>query len=472
MLLFEKILPNYLAKEKPLNRALFMYGLPCLFSLSATFVKIIIFPNTGYVILFLLYFGAILLSGCLGGFRSAFISTLAVIISASLILPYFDTLTHFNFLEFILFIIESTLVVSMFFIIEKALNKITYSEKRFRRIIDQSAEGFIICNRNGFITYSSPSFQKILNIEQGERCRSLEDVIHPEDKPLFINLVEKLKQDENGSAMLRQRLKTSSNEWVWTECCVNNLLNDELVHSFIIQLRNINVKVNQENRQEDFIHMASHELKSPITAIKGFLQLSGKKFKNENGEEFQYYVSRMEGQIEKLVNLIDNMLNLTKIKMGEIQYHFELRDVRECINEAVQAMQVSVSTHTITTELPPYPLPSNIDPTRIGQVISNLLNNAVKYSPDHNLIHVNAEKKGEQIKVAIKDHGIGIPKDQLQRIFDRFYRVDTLPKGKFNGLGLGLFISNEIIKAHHGCLTVESKENEGSSFHFTLPLEN
>lgn len=143
--------------------------------------------------------------------------------------------------------------------------------------------------------------------------------------------------------------------------------------------------------------------------------------------------------------------------------------LQHCVRESVAAMQASEHSHYIEVALPSEPVTVCGDDIRVGQVVTNLLSNAIKYSPDRQSVHLTMEVQQDKVKIIVKDDGIGIPSDKLKRIFDRFYRVDTLPKGKFPGLGL--FIVSEIVRQHHGHVGVDSEEGQGTSFWFTLPIE-
>ncbi|GAA4329224.1 hypothetical protein GCM10023149_33770 [Mucilaginibacter gynuensis] len=168
--------------------------------------------------------------------------------------------------------------------------------------------------------------------------------------------------------------------------------------------------------------------------------------------------------------LIDDMLNLTRIKAGELLYHFEQMDLELCLREAAAAVQAATPGRVIEVNAEPALPAVKADAGRIGQVAKNLLSNALKYSPGNAQVKLALYRKSDRFEISVSDHGIGIPRGKLKRVFDRFYRVDTLPKGKFEGLGLGLFIAAEIIHKHRGNIWVESEEGKGSVFYFSLPV--
>jgi len=443
---------------------------------AATLIYKQLFASTGHTVPFLMYMGLILFSGCYGGSRFALYILVSIILCASywLILPSdIKIALRYNWLEYCGFIAECLLIVVMFYFIERILNQLTGSQEKFRRIIDQSAEGFIMCDEDGHVTYSSPAAHRLLQCRPSDvNTKKLEEFVHGEDQKDFRFKFLKLQVRGSGSMIIQQRFKTIDEKIIWTECSINNLLRDPFVRAMIINIRNITDRINQEQQQEDFIHMASHELKNPITAIRGFLQLLKRRLKKENINDYDSLVDRIEAQTEKVLNMTAEMLNITKIKAGELQYHFEIIDVNECLAEAVEALQSTTTTHQLQLNIPAEPIMVWGDKTRIGQVITNLINNAVKYSPGQQVVRIEGVCDSMQVKVSVSDCGIGIPKDKQQRIFDRFYRVDTLPKGQFQGLGLGLFIASEIIKRHRGYMGVESEEGQGSTFWFTIPLKH
>lgn len=443
-------------------------------AIGATLLYKNIFTQGGLSGPILMYLGLVLFCGCFGGSLMAFYNLIAVIFCAIfwIILPADGAFNRrYNWLEYGGFIGECLLIVVMFYFIERVVSQLTHGEEKFRRIIDQSAEGFIMCDADCKITYSSPSAQSLLKCRAADlNQKKLEDLVYDEDQKDFRFKLLKLQVKGAGSMIMQQRFRTNDGQLIWTECSLNNLTHDPFVKALIVNVRNITERVDQEQQQEDFIHMASHELKNPITAIKGFLQLLKRRIKKENNTEFENLLDRIEGQTEKVLNMTAEMLNITKIKAGELQYHFEVIDLNDCLKEAVEALQATTTSHQLQLIIPAETVMVWADKTRIGQVVTNLINNAVKYSPNRDLVSVEASYDTMQVRVGVKDFGIGIPKDKQQRIFDRFYRVDTLPKGQFQGLGLGLFIASEIVRRHHGYIGVESEEGLGSTFWFTLPL--
>ncbi|WP_228084890.1 chemotaxis protein CheB [Mucilaginibacter sp. JRF] len=221
-------------------------------------------------------------------------------------------------------------------------------------------------------------------------------------------------------------------------------------------------------RKDEFMSIASHELKTPITSMKGSLQIVERMVKKTGtNNNLTSFIDRANHQTQKLTNLVDDLLNVTKIQEGKMLLNYQEFNIVEMLKECIEDIKSSGIKHKIIFQ-PGDEILMNGDRQRIEQVVHNFLTNAIKYSPDAETVVVNCGITNDAVKVEIKDFGIGIPEEKLPFIFDRFYRVQESSQ-KFSGLGLGLYISSEIIKRHSGQVGIESTPGEGSTFWFTLP---
>lgn len=228
-----------------------------------------------------------------------------------------------------------------------------------------------------------------------------------------------------------------------------------------------------ERRKDEFISTASHELKTPLTSIKDFIQILQKRFERLKGkrEKDTYtFLSKIDNQLIKLTNLIGDLLDITKIQSGKLQYNDELFLLDELISETTDDLQLISRTHTIAYKgKGTYAVLA--DKYRIGQVLTNLIHNAVKYSPHATKVIVSGITDGKNITISVKDFGIGISREDQSHIFERFFQGEDKKRLQIpGGLGLGLFISSEIIKRYHGHIWVKSEKGKGSTFSFSLPL--
>lgn len=224
-----------------------------------------------------------------------------------------------------------------------------------------------------------------------------------------------------------------------------------------------------EQRKDQFIIMASHELKTPITSLKVFTQMLQRRYRQRDDEQSLQFLNGIDMQINKLTRFINELFDLSKIRTGQLAYRMESFDLVMLVQEIVKNVQGTTQTHhlILTNEAG---VRVYGDQDRIGQVLINLLTNAIKYSPDADRVMVRVEQDRREAIVSVQDFGIGIAEAYQDKIFERFYQVSETVEKTYPGLGIGLHIATEIIKYHHGRLWVESKKGEGSTFHFSLPL--
>ncbi len=209
-------------------------------------------------------------------------------------------------------------------------------------------------------------------------------------------------------------------------------------------------------KKDEFLSIASHELKTPITSLKASLQVVERMAgKNETLQPVAPFVIKASKQVNKLTDIIHDLLDVTRIQAGKLEINKTEFDLIDVIDECVDQCQTEDSKHTIDIYADPT-LIVHADRNRIDQVLSNFLTNAFKYSPRNGDVIITVEKlRNSSVKVSVTDHGIGIPEDKIESIFDRFYRVENTSKN-FSGIGLGLYISSEIIKRHNGEIGVNS----------------
>lgn len=242
----------------------------------------------------------------------------------------------------------------------------------------------------------------------------------------------------------------------------------ELTATQAILREEIEFRKAAEVKKDEFISIASHELKTPLTSIKGYVQILQRSINNPNKELSKSYLDRTQAQINKLSNLVSDLLDISKIESGKIEYNIEFFDFGQMVKNTIeiveQTQECSITLKSFVENIRIYG-----DETRLEQVIINYLTNALKYSPDCKEVEVNFYlKQGGDIYLGVKDFGIGVPAHLQEQVFDKFYRVEE-SSTRFQGLGIGLYISSEIIKRHGGTFGVQSGTGKGSEFYFTLP---
>jgi len=222
-------------------------------------------------------------------------------------------------------------------------------------------------------------------------------------------------------------------------------------------------------RKDEFISIASHELKTPLTTIKAYVQLLDRSIPSD--DPTRMYVERTLAQVQKLDNLIVDLLDLSKIESGKLKFNKKMFSFETTVSNAVEMIRQTYPDYSVlrngAADVEIYG-----DEMRIEQVIINFLTNAVKYSPDVKDIQLEAAvDPAGSVSVRVKDYGIGIRKEHQSDIFSKFYRVEE-SAGRFQGLGIGLYICAEIIRRHEGAYGVESEPGHGSTFYFSLPMKH
>ena len=233
-------------------------------------------------------------------------------------------------------------------------------------------------------------------------------------------------------------------------------------------LEEIEFRKEAERKKDEFISIASHELKTPMTSIKGYIQLLERSLDKEDLETTRVRLHKVQNQVEKLNLLVADLLDISKIESGKLKFNKKYFSFDKILDHIIEVMQQAnpevefLKKGQITTEI-------FGDEMRIEQVIINFITNAIKYSPDSDEVHITSELRGDEIYFSVKDFGIGMAKEHQQQIFDKFYRVEETSE-RFQGLGIGLYICQEIIERHEGKIGVNSEPDEGSEFYFTIPL--
>jgi len=231
--------------------------------------------------------------------------------------------------------------------------------------------------------------------------------------------------------------------------------------------RDIEERIEVDKKKDEFISIASHELKTPVTSLKAYTQILQSTFDDDHNEQAVQMLSKMDKQVDKLTTLIVDLLDVTKIDKGELVFEMEEFDFNELVKEIAEEMQRTTKSHKIVLEL------NDCDPVigdrnRIGQVIVNFISNAIKYSPDGQQIVIKSFCANNKVQLSVQDDGIGIPRQEHRNIFKRFFRVSGKSNYTFPGMGLGLYISSEIIKRHSGRIFFDSEEGKGSIFCFEI----
>ncbi|MHB8596840.1 MAG: ATP-binding protein [Ktedonobacteraceae bacterium] len=250
----------------------------------------------------------------------------------------------------------------------------------------------------------------------------------------------------------------------------------ELEPAAIVVHQDVTPLKEAERLKDDFIGIAAHELRTPLATLKGYAQMLTRQAARGHGQELEDWqveaVEAIDQASNRLVELIDDLLDVTRLQGGRLELHSEPTDLVALLQRVINRMRVSSDNHTIHLTATPEHIVATIDRLRIEQVMTNLINNAIKYSPDGGTIEITAceKRESQQTLLSVHDDGIGIPLAQQSRIFGRFERADNARNREIKGTGLGLYLCRELVERNDGRIWFESTEGQGSTFYVLLPL--
>lgn len=371
--------------------------------------------------------------------------------------------------------IEMVLTTSTDVTIAKlAEESIRKSEERFRTLADFMPQKIWMTDDKGNLIYHNRQYYKYtgLTLEEFKQV-GWETFIHPDD------LAERNKRWEHSlntgeNYEMEVRLKDQEGKYIWhlKRAMPFRDENDNII-TWIGSDTEIQKTKEEQRKKDDFVKIVSHELKTPVTSIKGYIQLMMMMVEEEKEKyppQFISSLSRIDSQILRLTNLITEMLDLSRIEAGRIDFKMENFGIDELVTEVVQDIRHTHPQHNIML-VHDYKAKVHGDRDRLGQVLINLINNAIKYSPGEEKLEVTVKKEEDGfVAIQVKDYGIGINKKEHDKIFERFYRAEGDKENTFAGFGIGLYIANDIVKKHAGSITLESEPGKGSAFTFHLPI--
>jgi signal transduction histidine kinase len=242
----------------------------------------------------------------------------------------------------------------------------------------------------------------------------------------------------------------------------------------IFAFRDISKEHLVEQMKSDFVSTVSHELRTPLTSIYGFAETLLREDVRFSEEERRTFLGYVASEAERLTAIVDQLLAVARLDAGDLEVRPLPTDIRVIVSDVVatveQAVEGNGRRHRFVVELPEVPIAAQADPEKLRQILVNLVDNAVKFSPQGGTVRIAAQVVGEAVELSVADEGIGIPLGEQERIFRKFYRAESaLRHGEIGGTGLGLFIAHGLVEAMKGQIRVASAEGEGSTFIVELP---
>jgi len=350
----------------------------------------------------------------------------------------------------------------------EARKEIEASEERFRSLAQTLPQLVWVADAQGNQEFASLRWEEYSGVQpKGEQ--EWKAIVHPDDYE-GINAVWMHSLTTGSIYRHEVRLKNKQGEYRWHSVKGEPVTDKENnIVKWVGAFTDIQEQKIKEEKKDEFISIASHELKTPLTTVKAYLQMLELTL-DENNEEASLYAKKASQSVNRLNELISELLDVSKIRLGKLNYSNTQFNFNELVDSTIEHIQLTSTTHSIIKTGTVNEKVTG-DKDRLQQVIVNLLTNAIKYSPGTKEVFITVSQENKMIKVAVTDTGIGIAQQSLDKIFDKYHRVEEHAI-HFQGLGIGLFISHEIIQRHQGKLWAESEPGKGSTFYFTIPVNN
>jgi PAS domain S-box-containing protein len=439
----------------------------------ATVLKLHFFELIGSQTPFLLYFGTIIICSRWLGKGPAYFSLLMSLLATTYFFMRAYGALALNVrqgVQLFFFSIEAGLLIGLSAALTESTKKHMAQIKLFEAIMAKSSDGIVVVNNDGKRSYCSPSVKNVIGYTAEEYLEfPAWKLGHPDELEGITAQYKRIIEKPGESSVLLHRMRHKNGKWIWVESRVTNSLDDPDLEAMIAIFNDVTARIETEQARKDFIGLVSHELKSPLTSMRSYGQALLKKIETNDHAAVFTFASRMYQLTNRMVKLINDMLEVATINAGQLKLEINNFDLHTLVYEITDSLQQTTDKHQLVVNLCKVNEISG-DRERIGQLLTNLIANAIKYTPAGGEILITSELSDNRVKLSITDQGIGIPQKDLAMIFDRLYRVRD--SGAVKGLGFGLYICQQIIQHHGGEIRVTSEEGKGSSFTFELPYPN
>ncbi len=423
----------------------------------------------------------VLLITVLGSLYWGFLTGLFLLLLSSGLIGYFFLTPHNIMLltqgemkQIGLFILEGLVILFFIQMLRKSKEQEHEMRERFQVILASIGDAVIATDKKGVIKYTNATAQRLTEWKFRDAHRkNLSEVLQLEDKDELKLFNASMKQVlEEGKSVYTSKpvmIRSKKGRIMDIQDTIAPLKNMEgKIIGTVLIFRDVTSHRELEEQKEVLLGSISHELKNYITSIQGYTHIVNKKVRETNNEQLISFAGKLSDKVETMKNMVISMLDLSKLKMGKLDMRMEEFDLEELISSTIHDLELNTG-HVIKMKgvLEVHVLADKI---RIGQVLTNLISNAIKYSPENKEIHILLKQTDDEAIVGVRDFGQGIPEHKMDKMFKPFYRAgDDREKSSIAGSGLGLYISREIVKQNSGKIWVKSEEGKGSTFYFSLP---
>jgi PAS domain S-box-containing protein len=401
--------------------------------------------------------------------------------------------------------------------LERARAEMERREAHFRSLTEKSSDMVTVMRANGTITYVSPSIIRFLGYDPDEMVgQNAFDFLHPDDRARVTKLVEGALDTPGAVLILEYRVRHKEGPWRFLETVGRNLLTDPAVGGIVINSRDVtarkrveaelekyrhnleqlvqertaelaetNVKLREEiaerktaqaelqeraERLADFLTVTSHELRHPISVVKGYTTMLQGYLERMDRDTLLEISSALNTSVDRLTGYVEELLEASLVEQGRYTFEIGPCDIQPLIQASLSDLTGLGERERATAAIAEEARRVSADPSKIKRMIDMLLDNALKFSEPGTPIEIVVDKDGDRAIVSVMDRGIGVPSEARELVFDRFYQVEEVSHHSTVGLGLGLYLARQIAEAHSGEIRCEGRDGGGTVFRFTLPL--
>ncbi|MBV9355657.1 MAG: DUF4118 domain-containing protein, partial [Chloroflexi bacterium] len=461
------------------------FGLALLVSLAALLFAWVFQPAFGHSV-FAVFYLAVMISAWNGGLRPALLS-IAIGVFGMLLFelppmaPGFDVSDILNLCIFLLVTSLVALFTDRLEDTNRALASALTEQRRVaaenQAVVDGVIEGLALIAPDQHVLRVNHQLEELFGISASQvvgrppgEVRALLRRVFPDSEPVLSRQTSTAGdgQEEFGDILAqawpRPRQLAVQSTPIWS---------DDRFMGRLFSFRDVTHERELDRMKTEFVSQVSHELRTPLTAIKGFTELLLEDGGPSAAEEQREYLTIVKSNVDRLVALINDLLDISRIESGKIVLNLVPVDVAALVQSVATTMQplVERKQQRLEVRADPQLPPARADHDRVMQVLTNLVGNAHKYTGVGGRIGVDARRQDAMVRIAVSDNGVGVPPQDVPKLFTRFFRVDSSLTRAIGGTGLGLSIAKSIVELHGGTISVESEQGKGSVFSFTLPVE-
>ena len=353
---------------------------------------------------------------------------------------------------------------------ERRLLEVANEKSRIRTIINTIDDGILVVNQDRQVVLFNPRFMQLLQIQQ--EIQIGDSVLQVLPESLHEQFEQVLQQRDSVKAIQQEIVIEPPAKLVVMVNTTPILDSKNRMLGVVSVFRDVSGLKQLDLLKSQFINMAAHELKAPLSAIKGYIELVSERTLGESLNDYDNYLNRSLERLNSLINLINDLLSISRMESGKIRREIHQFDVSELLNKTLEFFKTEAEKRDLTVESDFSPgLMIEADPEEIQRVFNNLISNAIKYNKPQGTLSVFAEKNGHYVTIQVSDTGIGLKPEEKERLFEEFFRAKNPLTRNVTGTGLGLTIIKKIIDNYAGKITVDSEFEKGSTFTIHLPVK-